>query len=256
MTAAPTTTGDGSLPAHAAPGAGCNAPGSATPHSRGCCRPVGRDTSQIPAPPRSTGYPRMKPPWGHSPGGSDAPEDTTEGQRGHPQPSPPGSRAQPPSWEVPGPTFSPHMPFPRPGTTAGTGFALQAPAPAQRHRCQHYAAHCLDPLQRLPRSTQLSRASCMGPGLSPAHWSSTPMEVDTWNKQPQVGTAMAACTARTRRNCVSIQGLASEDRSNAQDLHRRVQYSTERFLCAALLKTSQRWHRHAALGIWSKPLRK
>lgn len=36
----------GSLPARAAPGAGCSALGSATPHSHGCCRPAGRGTGQ------------------------------------------------------------------------------------------------------------------------------------------------------------------------------------------------------------------
>lgn len=50
--------------------------------------------------------------------------------------------------------------------------------------------------------------------------------------------------------------LASKDRSNTQNLHRRVQYTTGKFLCAALPKASQSWCRHAALGIWSKPVRK
>ena len=78
---------DGSLPARAAPGAGCNALGSATPRSRGCCRPAGRDAvrPQVPPDRGAPGQPRQR----------QRSRGPCKRQMGHPQPSPPASRAQP-----------------------------------------------------------------------------------------------------------------------------------------------------------------
>lgn len=211
MAAAPATAGDGSLPARAAPGAGCNALGSAAPHSRGCCRPAGRDTSRTPAPARwrgpgtcpAPGTPGSNPCRAQprrSPGGGDAPGDPAEGQMGHPPPSPPGSRAQPLPREVPGPTWHPHEPHASLGTAAGAGFALQTPAPIPAACCRLPAP----PSRHCPGAH-----SSAGQGPSPALGGSTPSSLERGRAHAPQGCPRRHQAARPGPGgvAVSSQGL-------------------------------------------------
>lgn len=175
--AAPAAAGDGSLPARAAPGAGCSARGSATRRSRGCCRPAGRDASQTPAPAgwRGPGACPAQGTWA-TPGRSPA----AAWEEAMPQRTPLRGRGAPPSlpscWQSSalqragthrGPSRAPC----RAGHRCGSWFASQAPAPACRHRSRQHATHCLDPPRALPQSTQLGSAGtlCSSGGQHPQH---------------------------------------------------------------------------------------
>lgn len=178
------TAGHGCLPARAAPGAGCSALGSATPRSRGCCRPAGRDISQIPAPARWKGLracpaPGTQATQGEAPAG---PSPATDQEEVMLPRTPPRGR-----WGTPSPPLlpaelssCPRKHWDPPGTLACPVLGW-APLQELGLPCRHWpqpggtnpSSH-LDLLQALPQSTQLRSTSLAGLGPSPALGGSTP----------------------------------------------------------------------------------